>query len=259
MQTVIFARESDGAPDNYVTYKVALWGGDWVLPAIVRRGPSVGKYRFSLKRLESDDTTPEIDYGEIGSFDGYAPADGWSLTIGSPATVTVDPEGAHLLTISITDDGASGLADGAFRLILGGRDEDVSDLATYPRDDFPQHLLITPEIQPIDQVGFSGLMTVDLMEQRRTVRTITTAQTLFASDEVVLVNAPGPGSLTVTLPTAVGIAGYEYNIKRINTPPGTVIIDADGTETIDGTLTQTLLMQWASVTIVSDGSNWLVI
>jgi hypothetical protein len=58
------------------------------------------------------------------------------------------------------------------------------------------------------------------------------------------------------LPTAVGITGREYSIK--NTGTGTITVDGATTETIDGELTQELL-QWHNMTIMSNGTNWIIL
>ena len=63
-------------------------------------------------------------------------------------------------------------------------------------------------------------------------------------------------SFTVLLPTAVGITGKVFNIK--NTGSGTITVDGSGTETIDGSLTKALA-QWDSVTIQSNGANWIIL
>ena len=63
-------------------------------------------------------------------------------------------------------------------------------------------------------------------------------------------------SFTVTLPTAVGIAGRIYNIK--NTGAGTITVDADGTETIDGLETQSVTTG-VNLQLQSTGSGWIVI
>lgn len=84
----------------------------------------------------------------------------------------------------------------------------------------------------------------------------TAAYTLVASDSVVLCNATS-GAFTVTLPTAVGISGRQYSIKRVNGGINVVTVAAASGETIDGASTTSLLTQYAVVTLVSDGANWL--
>jgi hypothetical protein len=37
-----------------------------------------------------------------------------------------------------------------------------------------------------------------------------------------------------------------------------VIVDANGTQTIDGVETQTITDQYVSMSIISDGTNWLI-
>jgi hypothetical protein len=64
-------------------------------------------------------------------------------------------------------------------------------------------------------------------------------------------------TLTLTLPTAIGIMGKVFNIKNSGT--GTVTVDAHGTQTIDGSETIELTVQNESKTIVSTGSNWIII
>jgi len=83
--------------------------------------------------------------------------------------------------------------------------------------------------------------------------TKTANYTLTASDVVVKAN----GTLTLTLPTAVGIGGKVYYTKNIGT--GTVTIDADGTETIDGDLSFVSTTQYESITVVSDSANWCIL
>jgi hypothetical protein len=62
---------------------------------------------------------------------------------------------------------------------------------------------------------------------------------------------------TVNLPTASGInIGRVYIIK--NSGSGTITVDPDGAQTIDGAATFTL-SQYDSITIVSTGTNWIII
>lgn len=86
-------------------------------------------------------------------------------------------------------------------------------------------------------------------------RAITSTTTLDVTTDY-MINVTS-GTFTVNLPTAVGNTGTVFIIK--NSGVGTVTVDADGTETIDGALTYPLSTQYQSVTIISNGSNWLII
>lgn len=83
---------------------------------------------------------------------------------------------------------------------------------------------------------------------------VTGDYTLTTAD--FLIEITGAADVTVTLPTAVGIQGREYEVKHSGT--GVVTVDADGTETIDGSLTQTL-SQYDPMKIMSNGTNWIIV
>jgi len=90
--------------------------------------------------------------------------------------------------------------------------------------------------------------------------TTTVTGTSFTADDdhVILVDDDTAGStVTITLPTAA-TANTIYHIKKLGTTAN-VIIDGNGSETIDGALTITIAMQYASVMVISDGSNWNII
>lgn len=63
-------------------------------------------------------------------------------------------------------------------------------------------------------------------------------------------------SITITLPTAVGIAGREYEI--INSSTATVTIATTASQTISGASTKTLATQWSGYRVRSNGTNWLI-
>lgn len=65
------------------------------------------------------------------------------------------------------------------------------------------------------------------------------------------------GTFTVTLPTAVGLEGQYFIIKNSGT--GVITIDGDGSETIDGSLNFSLSIQYESIAVVSNGSNWVIV
>ena len=76
---------------------------------------------------------------------------------------------------------------------------------------------------------------------------------LAATDDLCLVSA----AATITLPTAVGVAGRVYVVKR--TGSGAVVIATTSAQTIDGAATYTIGTQYQCVAVMSDGANWQVI
>jgi hypothetical protein len=83
---------------------------------------------------------------------------------------------------------------------------------------------------------------------------VTTTYTVLSTDETV--NCTSASGFTVNLTTAVGETGRKIIIKNSGT--GDILVDADAAETIDGALTATLV-QYESITIQSDGANWIII
>ena len=71
------------------------------------------------------------------------------------------------------------------------------------------------------------------------------------------------GNVTVNLPTAASAfdngLGRIYHIKKIDADADTVTVDGNGSETIDGGTTAVLTIQFESITIQSDGSNWHIL
>ena len=65
------------------------------------------------------------------------------------------------------------------------------------------------------------------------------------------------GTITLTLPTAVGNKGRSFLIKNIGV--GTITMATVAAQTIEGVSTYLLVNQFQYVQVVSDGANWLVI
>ena len=82
--------------------------------------------------------------------------------------------------------------------------------------------------------------------------------TATSSDDTILCNATD-GAITINLPSAVGISGKKYIIKKIDASANNITIDPDGTETIDGGSTVAITGQYDSYTFQSDNVNWWVI
>lgn len=90
-----------------------------------------------------------------------------------------------------------------------------------------------------------------------TQTTKTANYTATTSDFYIWVDATG-GAVTITLPTAIGNAGRTFVIKKIDSSGNAVTIDANGSQTIDGALTQVITTQYAAYSIASDNANWFI-
>lgn len=86
----------------------------------------------------------------------------------------------------------------------------------------------------------------------------TANHTLTGTDSVVLGNAVG-GAFTLTLPTAVSIAGRTYTLKKTDSSGNTVTLATTGGQTIDGAASASLSSQYQYMTVASDGSNWMIV
>jgi hypothetical protein len=85
------------------------------------------------------------------------------------------------------------------------------------------------------------------------ITTVTDTYTVLVSDETVICNKDT--AFTVTLPTAV--VGQRFNFKNIGV--GTVTLEGNGADTIDGDLNQAIY-QWEGVQVQCYASNkWSVI
>jgi len=98
---------------------------------------------------------------------------------------------------------------------------------------------------------------IDWNEMHLAVTSTKTANyTLLAADDIILADATG-GAFTLTLPTAVGIGGRIYVIKKIDAALANLVtIDAAGSETIDGMLDWKLSQRGQFVVLESDNANW---
>jgi hypothetical protein len=84
---------------------------------------------------------------------------------------------------------------------------------------------------------------------------------------VLLCTAESGADLTITLPTAADNDGRKLTIMKVDAGTAGVVIDGEGSETINGYTSTTLgaysdaaaTGQYARMTIVCDGSNWIVV
>jgi hypothetical protein len=113
----------------------------------------------------------------------------------------------------------------------------------------------------------NGKLTIQGHAINRVVKT--SAYNIAANDEIIECDCTS-GAFTVTLPTAVGITGQIYQIKKIDATPttslnaNTLTINTTGAQTIDQVGTNIAATQWYlqtrgdELTLYSDGANWKV-
>lgn len=87
---------------------------------------------------------------------------------------------------------------------------------------------------------------------------INASYTTNYGDSVILANATG-GAITVTLKPANEMTQKRIVILKTDASANTVTIDADGSETINGALTNVLSTQYAKVELTAYNGAWYVI
>lgn len=82
--------------------------------------------------------------------------------------------------------------------------------------------------------------------------------TVESGGVVVLADAP-VGVVTITLPPADSNEDRVVIVKKTDATPNVVNIDGNGSETIDGATSVSIGTQYASYTLISDGTEWHVL
>lgn len=116
-------------------------------------------------------------------------------------------------------------------------------------------------INGIAQVGIGTANPLSTFEVNgsygQKVTTVTNNVTLDDSHSIVICNN-GAVPKTITLPSAVGITGRLYTIKRGESSTADVTVSTSLSQMIDGEMDYMLMNAKESITIVSNGSNWNV-
>ena len=109
---------------------------------------------------------------------------------------------------------------------------------------------VTPSTAVFTTMSTSGMYA--------TIATKTANYTLTTTDFTVLGNA-STGAITLTLPTAVGVSGQIYTLKKIDSSANVVTIATTSAQTIDGQSSYSLSLQYAGIQVQSTNSNWVII
>ena len=92
----------------------------------------------------------------------------------------------------------------------------------------------------------------------RSVETKTTSYNMTSDDDVILANATS-GILSIKLPDPTDPIKRNIDIKKVDSSTNIVNINPYNTETIDGVTSKSLTLQYESITLISDGTNWNII
>lgn len=90
------------------------------------------------------------------------------------------------------------------------------------------------------------------------VASYSTTGNISVNDDVVLLSGAS-GAITRTLPTAVGYTKPLYIRRTDTTKSNAVTINTTGGQTINGSSSYVLYLQYEEVMLVSDGSNWQIL
>jgi hypothetical protein len=127
------------------------------------------------------------------------------------------------------------------------------------------------EITSGDVVAINGVVYPKIFNQYSTVLNVPSSTKTYNLGVVggLLLVETGATNTAINLPSASSIYVYDntygyafgkiINIKKVDNGIGNVVINPNGSETIDGQLTQTLYTQYDNISIQSDGTNWHII
>ena len=112
-------------------------------------------------------------------------------------------------------------------------------------------------VRPNDDGTYDAYRITDQILKAKRMVEKTADYTATAEDEIILVDATS-AAVTITFPTAAGIQGVSYTVKKTDAGGNTVTLNPAGSETIEGSATKVLSTQWSYYTITSDGENWII-
>jgi hypothetical protein len=87
-----------------------------------------------------------------------------------------------------------------------------------------------------------------------------TTATLTLTSANDMVRADGTSNaIAITLPTAVGIVGKVFHIKKVDSSVNAITVNTTSSQTIDGATSKIILTQYQVLSVVSNNANWDII
>ena len=132
-------------------------------------------------------------------------------------------------------------------------------MPTYNAVCIPQLVLNTPieGATPPSEVNDSIREIKVCLKNQFSITTKTANYNIANTDGTILANTAN-NNITLTLPTAVGISGKVFTIKKIHAS-NNLIVNTSLSQTIDGASSLSWTVNNRSYTLVSNGTGWLII
>jgi len=203
-------------------------------------------------------------YGNASDFGIYDDSLVAAVTVSSSGSVTIRDSGTGRIATDGQGINVTGEMDITSHVNLGALSDLVftekADHTSTPtagfgylwtRNDSPNTLIFT------DDAGTDHDLTAAGGGNNLSVTTVTGTSFTAAAWDAVMVDDDTAGS-TVTITLPAGSTDDQIVVKKLGTTAN-VIVDGDASETIDGATTFTLTAQYASVSLIWNGSEWSII
>lgn len=214
--------------------------------------------------------SPTVDATHSGSTHAATQAAAEATAAAALAAHLADTADAHdASAISLLDtagDFTSTDVEGALAELMQALDTLTTPLPAYTLTNVTTDRVMNANATTLDEVAdLVGTLITDVAGGgipvlNTTILSKAAAYTVTTADNRALIVADATSAaFTITLPAASGLSGFAITIKKTDASGNAVTIDGNASELIDGQLTLILSTQYESVTLVCDGSGWMVL
>jgi hypothetical protein len=97
-----------------------------------------------------------------------------------------------------------------------------------------------------------------MIKNPTSIRGISANYSVGLTDQVLLVNCTA-GAVTLTLPPAAAGTNTMFYFKKIDSSDNAMTLSGLSGQDVDGASSVSTTVQYVSLTLVTDGSNWYII